>query len=124
MPLPKDKWPTIHFYDVSKDKQVKVDASDCYLKSGSTKGHGPGRYFQIVADKPGRLDYKLYKFVSEEKFKELKELMKASPKPKKSRKCNMTASGKKVTKAKCIKKNSCTWVKGKRGSRKGYCRKS
>ena len=115
MPLPTDKWPTFYFYDVRADKRVKVNEKDIKLKSGSTKGHGPGKYFQIVANKPGKLKYDLYKFVSEEKFLMLKDKMKSNKKS--PRYCNQSP------KAKCEKSRKCSWIKGKRGSRKGYCRK-
>lgn len=134
MPLTKDRWPNIYFYDVRQDKQVKVDCKDCKLKSGSTKGHGLGKYFQIIAVKPGKLDYNLYKFLSEGKYDEYKALMKGSKKsPKVSKKkpsrCNTLKSGKKKSKKRCVRSKTCSWVKGKRGStrspsRKGYCRKS
>ena len=124
MPLTKDKWPYVYFYDVRQTKQVKVNVSDCKLKSGSTKGHGPGKYFQIIAVTPGKLDYNLYRFLSEDKYNEYKMKMKQSPKasPKKSS-CNRRRS-KKVTKSKCKKSKKCSWVKGVKGVRKGYCKKS
>ena len=135
MPLPKDRWPNIYFYDVRTDKKVKVNIDDVKLKSGSTKGHGPGKYFQAIAVEPGRLKYNLYKFINEEKYNDFKEKMKEHKKKSKSKKsksksrspCNMTKSGKKITKKQCSKKKTCSWVKGKRSgmkSRKGYCRKN
>ena len=134
MPLPKDRFPYIYFYDVRTDKKVKVHVDDVKLKSGSTKGHGPGRYFQAVAMQPGRLTYNLYKFMSEEKYDYFKSKMKGSRSksrsrsrsrsrtPKKSR-CNQTKSGKRVKKTTCKKSKKCSWVQGKRGTRRGYCRK-
>lgn len=135
MPLPKDRWPNIYFYDVRTDKRVKVHADYIKLKSGSTKGHGPGKYFQAIAVEPGRLNYNLYKFINEEKYDDLKEKMKQHKKPKSKKKtrsksrtpCNMRKSGKKTTKKQCKRSKKCTWVKGTRSgrkSRKGYCRKS
>ena len=131
MPLPKDRWPNFNFYDVRTDKKVKVHKDNIKLKVGSTKGHGPGRYWQAIAVEPGNLTYNLYKFISEEKYYELKELMKAKKSRSKSRsrsktpsKCNRKKSDKRTLKKNCRK--PCSWVKGSRSakkSRKGYCRK-
>lgn len=137
MPLPKDRWPNFHFYDVRTDKRVKVHHTDVRLKSGSTKGHGPGRYFQVVAIEPGRLNYNLHKFISEERYEELKDKMRneGSRSRRKSRttsrrkpsRCNVKKSNVKKTKAECKRSKKCSWVKGTRSarkSRKGYCRKA
>lgn len=131
MPLTKDRWPNIYFYDVRQTKQVKVNVKDCKLKSGSTKGHGPGKYFQIIAMKPGRLDYNLYKFISEDSFTDLSKKMKGGKvtSKKSPSACNRNSrTGKKKSKKQCSGK-SCSWVKGRRASgktksRKGYCRRS
>lgn len=126
MPLPKDKWPHIYFYDVRKQDKVKVHKDHLKLKSGSTKGHGPGKYFQLIAVKSGRRDYDLYKFVSEEKYDMYKQLLagktsvkKSKPKSKpRSSRCN-----KKTRDACKSSTRTCSWIKGVRGQRKGYCRK-
>ena len=49
--LPKDHYPTLYFYDVSKKKKVKIDArqTKIVLKRGSTKGHGAGVYYSMTA---------------------------------------------------------------------------
>ena len=124
--LPPDSWPkSIYFYDVSQDKRVKVHAQDIKFKSGSTKGHGPGTYYQIIAVKPNGLKYNLFRFVSEENFEKMKKKSKMLGKtssPKKSP-CNRLPSGKRKKKSQC-KGKKCSWVKGVRGSRKGYCRRS
>ena len=51
MPLKKDQWPHFYFYDVSHPggKKLKVHKDDCKLKTGSTKGHGCGSYYAIIA---------------------------------------------------------------------------
>ena len=48
---------------------------------------------------------------------------KKTKKVKKS-KCNTLKSGKKKTAKACKKSTKCSWVKGKKNSHKGYCKKS
>jgi hypothetical protein len=126
-----DKWPHVNFYDVRTGRKMKVHKDDIKLKRGTTK-HGV-KYYQAIAMEPGKLDYDLYKFLSEEKYDMLKAKMagkshkksKKSKKSKEASRCNRTKSGKRVKKSKC--KKPCSWVKRKssRGKvvRKGYCKK-
>ena len=89
MPLPLDKWPNVYFQDLKNKVQVKVHVDECELKSGSTKGRGNGKWFQIVSGK-------LHKFISAAKYDEYKLLMKSSLRksptsPKKSLKKSPTS---------------------------------
>ncbi len=131
MPL-TDHWPHFQFYDVTTDKKIKVHKDKIKLKSGSTKNKkGPGKYYAIVAVGANSNGNDIYRFTNEETFKKLKTKLKGGSKksPKKSpSRCNMVKS-KKKTKDKCMKSKKCTWVKGKKSTRKsparkGYCRKA
>lgn len=133
MPLKADSWPHFYFLDVSTKgelgfaQKIKVHKDHVKLKTGSTKGRGPGKYYAIVAKGQNSNGNDIYKFTSEVEYEKLKKKMAKSESmksPKKSRrspkksKCNMKL------KPVCKKSKTCSWVKGVRGVRKGYCRKS
>lgn len=132
MPLKSDKWPNFYFYDVTCDKKIKVHKDDVKLKKGSTKGRGPGSYYAVVAVKQNSNGNDIYKWIDESTYNKLKTMFKkgtAKASRKSPSRCNSLASGKKKTKTACMKSKKCSWVKGKRKSRKsparkGYCRKS
>ena len=132
MQLREIKFPNIYFYNTSTKKQVKLDASKDSVKvyTGSTKGRGPGKYWRVAGVKDGQ---KFSRMIGEETYKMLKSQL-AGKSPKKSAKkskakkskkslCNRSKSGVRKSKAKCMKSKTCSWVSGKRGSRKGYCRR-
>lgn len=128
--LKKISYPNFYFYDVANKKQVKLDATKdtVRLHKGSTKGRGPGKYFRVAGTKNGQ---KFSRMIDEDTYTKLKEKLKTkspkkstkkSKKPKKSL-CNRSKSNVKKSKTKCMKSKTCTWVSGKKGSRKGYCRR-
>ena len=132
MGLPADKYPTVYFYDLSMRKAVKINAAKTKvtLKNGSTKGRGPGQYFSMSArTASGR---KLYKFMSEKNYDRMQAAMsKAARAPASARRsrCNTLPSGKRRTRAACMKSPRCSWVSGRRTAsgrvaRRSYCRRS
>lgn len=132
MPLRTDKWPNFYFYDVTADKKIKVHKDDITVKKYSTKGRGLGSSFAVVAVGQNSNGNNINKWINEETYNELKQKLKTktTTKSKKSpTRCNTYVSGKKKKKSACIKSKKCTWVKGRRKTRKsparkGYCRKA
>lgn len=141
MPLPADRYPHIHFYDVGKRASVKLNATKDTIKfkHGSTKGRGPGEYFLIEGyTSKGQ---KLTKFTSKAKFLKLKNKgrspvksrsskkmrrvsKKTSRRSKRSRKasCSRMASGKRRSRKSC--KSPCKWVKSTKKTKSGKKKKS
>ena len=71
--LKTDAWPHCYFYNVGERRAICVNAlrdAEIRFRVGSTKGRGPGRFYQMIAMMhDGR---RFHKFLSEAMYLKLK----------------------------------------------------